>query len=149
MNQNDITLFRGEYSWLSNFYNCDIIYQEYKYFSVEHAYQAAKTYKEEDLLLIRNSVSSVMAKSNSKLISIRSDWSEVKLDIMDGLLRQKFSKNSELADKLIDTGDVQIIEGNDWGDTYWGVCNGLGKNYLGKLLMNIRYFISNDSVYNL
>jgi hypothetical protein len=31
-----------------------------------------------------------------------------------------------------------LIEGNTWGDTFWGVCNGVGENNLGKTLMNVR-----------
>jgi predicted NAD-dependent protein-ADP-ribosyltransferase YbiA (DUF1768 family) len=36
---------------------------------------------------------------------------------------------------------VELIEGNWWGDTYWGVCNGVGENHLGKLLMKIRDYL--------
>jgi predicted NAD-dependent protein-ADP-ribosyltransferase YbiA (DUF1768 family) len=36
------------------------------------------------------------------------------------------------------TGDEELVEGNWWNDTFWGVCNGVGENNLGKLLMKIR-----------
>jgi hypothetical protein len=36
---------------------------------------------------------------------------------------------------LLATGDKELIEGNTWGDTFWGVCNGIGQNHLGKILM--------------
>jgi predicted NAD-dependent protein-ADP-ribosyltransferase YbiA (DUF1768 family) len=62
---------------------------------------------------------------------------------MRELLRQKFAKPSILADRLIDTGNCQLIEGNYWGDTFWGVCKGKGENWLGKLLMEIRAEIQN------
>jgi predicted NAD-dependent protein-ADP-ribosyltransferase YbiA (DUF1768 family) len=39
---------------------------------------------------------------------------------------------------LLETGDAELIEGNDWGDTFWGVCGGKGNNFLGKLLMEVR-----------
>ena len=52
-------------------------------------------------------------------------------------LRSKFSA-PELREKLLDTGDAELIEGNWWNDTTWGVCNGVGENRLGKLLMQIR-----------
>jgi predicted NAD-dependent protein-ADP-ribosyltransferase YbiA (DUF1768 family) len=39
---------------------------------------------------------------------------------------------------LIDTGNEELCEFNTWGDTFYGVCNGVGKNILGKLLMEIR-----------
>ena len=40
--------------------------------------------------------------------------------------------------KLLDTGDAILIEGNDWGDRYWGVCDGVGQNKLGLILMGLR-----------
>ena len=57
---------------------------------------------------------------------------------MGNLLRQKFRVGTELGYKLINTGKVKLIEGNNWRDDYWGVYNGKGKNVLGKLLMEIR-----------
>ena len=56
---------------------------------------------------------------------------------MEEALRIKFS-NPKLRKALLDTGDEYLEEGNTWGDQYWGVCNGVGKNKLGKLLMKIR-----------
>ena len=41
-------------------------------------------------------------------------------------------------DKLLDTGDTELIEGNNWHDTFWGVCKGKGQNNLGKILMEVR-----------
>jgi len=50
----------------------------------------------------------------------------------------KFLQNPPLMFKLIHTDDQELIEGNSWGDTYWGVCRGSGQNKLGKILMAIR-----------
>jgi predicted NAD-dependent protein-ADP-ribosyltransferase YbiA (DUF1768 family) len=58
--------------------------------------------------------------------------------MMRKLLRQKFMKNDLYRDALRETGDQQLIEGNYWGDTFWGVCDGVGTNHLGRLLMEIR-----------
>lgn len=56
------------------------------------------------------------------------------------LLMKKFNQEP-FHSKLIATGDSQLIEGNTWGDTYWGVCRGKGQNKLGKLLMKVRDII--------
>lgn len=70
---------------------------------------------------------------------MRRDFDKHKLDFMEELLRRKFSDNNPiLRDRLIDTGDALIVEDNHWGDTFWGVCNGVGENHLGKLIMLIR-----------
>ena len=53
------------------------------------------------------------------------------------LLRQKFG-DAWLRAKLLATGDAELIEGNYWHDTFWGMCNGKGENHLGRLLMEVR-----------
>jgi predicted NAD-dependent protein-ADP-ribosyltransferase YbiA (DUF1768 family) len=56
---------------------------------------------------------------------------------MRDLLRQKFA-HPELRRLLLATGDAELVEGNTWGDRFWGVCAGRGQNHLGRLLMAIR-----------
>jgi hypothetical protein len=107
-----------------------------EYPSVEHAYQAQKTLdrKLRKCFLTGNAG---QAKRNGQRIELRKDWYDVSLNIMENLLKQKFSDN-DLKQKLIETSDEELIEGNWWGDTFWGVCNGIGENHLGKLLMKVR-----------
>ena len=56
---------------------------------------------------------------------------------MRDLLRQKFAREP-LRSQLLATGEAKLIEGNHWGDTFWGVCRGQGENHLGMLLMKAR-----------
>lgn len=81
-----------------------------------------------------------MAKRMGRQCKLRADWEEIKLQVMETLLRQKFHSeiNPALAQLLKNTRDYELIEGNNWGDTFWGVCNKVGKNHLGRLLMLIR-----------
>lgn len=78
------------------------------------------------------------AKRLARKAVLRHDWSDVKLSIMEELLRLKFARGSDLAQQLLNTGDQELVEVNWWNDTFWGVCNGRGANHLGKLLMKIR-----------
>jgi predicted NAD-dependent protein-ADP-ribosyltransferase YbiA (DUF1768 family) len=57
---------------------------------------------------------------------------------MWALLVQKFTRHPDLAQALLATGRADLVEGNDWGDTYWGVCRGQGRNQLGCQLMEVR-----------
>ena len=57
---------------------------------------------------------------------------------MRSLLAQKFRLGSPLGLRLLATGDAELIEGNTWGDRYWGIVNGAGENRLGTLLMDRR-----------
>jgi len=132
-----IKSFTGEYRFLSNFYPAVVVLDGKEYPTVEHAYQAAKTADEAEREKIRLAASPVQAKRLGKVVSLRSDWDAVKLQIMEDLLRQKFSI-PHLKDKLLSTGDKELVEGNWWGDTFWGVYEGEGENHLGRLLMKIR-----------
>lgn len=139
-----IDRFSGSYQFLSNFYICDIVYDGLTYPSVEHAYQAAKTLSIADREVIQQTISPKIAKKLGKHLEIRSDWNDIKLSIMTELVYQKFTVHNELADKLMSTADAELIEGNWWGDRYWGQCNGIGENYLGKILMSVRKHIQED-----
>lgn len=134
----DILEFQGDYRWLSNFWPCSVSLEGMQFNSVEAAYVAAKTTD----AAVRKQVQELAKPGDCKRfgrgIKLRHDWETVKLQVMEELLRQKFTKGSALASKLIATGTSKIEEGNRWGDTFWGVCRGEGSNHLGKLLMKIR-----------
>ena len=133
-----IIQFRGEYRFLSNSYYSSIAVDGEAYPTVEHAYQAAKCTTPVERARVRNCNTPGDAKRLGKRVVLRSDWDDIKIRIMHELLRLKFKRGTDLAARLLATGDVELIEGNDWGDTFWGVCRGHGSNHLGKLLMAVR-----------
>lgn len=137
MQEEAIKSFNGNYRFLSNFWYSAVPYDGQWYRTVEHAYQAAKTIHEEHREYIRGCTTPGEAKSLGRQIPMRSDWNEIKVDVMRTLLREKF-KDEGLRDQLLATGDAELIEGNTWGDYFWGVCYGEGQNWLGKLLMEVR-----------
>ncbi len=136
-----IDRFKGEHRFLSNFLGGPVSYDGETYETVEHAYQAAKTTD----LVVRKAIQECATPGRAKRLgqksSLRPDWEDVKEGVMFGLLRIKF-QIPEFRDKLLDTGSTPLIEGNTWGDVYWGVCRGEGENRLGKLLMRIREELS-------
>lgn len=136
-------MFRGPYEFLSNFYPCKIMWEGIEYPSTEHAYQASKTLDENMRRVIAAAETPRRAKRLGKSVSVRKDWDKVKLGIMEGILRVKFSQPLFKL-KLLNTGDTLLEEGNTWGDTFWGVCNGIGENNLGILLMKIREEFENE-----
>lgn len=131
----------SEYRWLSNFWPIpiaiDIYGKLYRFRSVEHAFQAQKAVLESDIVRIQEAVTAAKAKELGRQVRKRDDWEAIRLPAMEKPLRKKFEWPS-LARRLMDTYPRPLIEGNTWGDTYWGVCNGVGENNLGKLLMKIR-----------
>lgn len=135
-----ITEFRGPTRWLSNFARVDIIGPDgLIYRSTEAAYHAFKTDDPEERRLLREAKGpqAAMDLARAGLITERPNWKDVRLDAMTNVNVQKFNQ-FDFATRLLATGHAELIEGNDWGDVYWGVCNGVGENQLGKLLMRIR-----------
>tara|TARA_Y100000034_G_scaffold34222_1_gene41922 strand:- start:4145 stop:4582 length:438 start_codon:yes stop_codon:yes gene_type:complete len=132
-----ITEFRGDFYFLSNFFPCYVNYEEILYPSSEHAYQAAKSLDDTLRIYIRNMTSPAKAKKFGRHLVTRANWDYIKTTIMKDILDIKFL-SPELSDQLIATQDYELIEGNDWNDTFWGVYKGVGENNLGKILMEIR-----------
>ncbi len=112
------------------------------YPSSENAYMAAKTTDLEARKAFR-SMSPKEAKIAGRLIPLREDWDMVKLVIMRSILFDKFSRNIDIRDALLQTGDAYLEETNHWGDKIWGVCEGDGQNLLGKMLMDTRAYWKN------
>lgn len=135
-----IDQFLGPYRFLSNFWIVDIQYEGRVYRSVEHAYQAAKTLDEEFRQLIQKTPSPGAAKRLGRIVMLDPTFEARKLDVMRELLRLKFDPRAHpaLYRSLMATKGQELIEGNTWGDTFWGQWNGQGENHLGKLLMELR-----------
>lgn len=142
-NETGIYGFNGKYRFLSNFAPAKVILDEVEYPTTEHAYQAAKTLDASDRRKIRNAETPGEAKKLGRKLKVRPDWDKVKFDIMEDLVRQKFTKHDDLKRALLNTEDFYIEESNHWQDVYWGVCNGKGENHLGKIIMKIREELKN------
>ena len=131
-----IDRFQGEYRFLSNFYPSMVLRP-----TLEHHYQAAKAEVWRDYIM------SATSPGEAKRFGRRFPedlWINHKLKVMETLLALKF-KEPKLAQLLKATGDQELIEGNAWGDQFWGMTlsNGRweGQNHLGKLLMALRKVI--------
>ena len=147
-----IDSFTGKYDFLSNF-SKSVIYDTkgIEYPTVEHYFQAMKTFNTQKRQEIATAPTPGKAKRLGRHVFLRPDWNDVKIEVMREALEQKFSKPN-LREKLLATGDAELIEGNWWHDNFYGDCrcekcrNIIGENNLGKLLMEIREKIKNDSV---
>lgn len=129
--------FFKEHRDLSNFGCQSVEYEGLIYKSREAAYQAAKS----DSYVVRlrfTTLSPSDAKREGRLITLRKDWDSIKDDIMYEIIKKCVNSHDDLKTLLLSTGDKVLEETNWWGDKYWGVHNGEGKNMLGKTLMSIR-----------
>lgn len=133
-----IDRFEGPWEFLSNFYPVTLIGVNGLVFStLEHAFQAAKTLDPFEQNTVQRAWYPGEAKKLGRQVTKRPDWEEIRVQVMRELLQQKFSKQP-FQGLLLSTGDAYLEEGNWWGDTFWGVCKGVGENMLGMLLMETR-----------
>lgn len=137
-----IDCFDGKYRFLSNFYPALVWVDSTQYPTVEHAFQAAKTISFHHRMDIALADTPGKAKRLGRKVPLREDWEEVKSDVMEDLVRQKF-QDPTLKKELLATGDEELVEGNTWNDCVWGMTKDaqgtwVGENRLGKILMKIR-----------
>lgn len=150
-----IDSFSGRWRFLSNFYPAKIEHQGITYPTVEHYYVAMKVKNDQQIdgkfityIDCRELIAKMpedqagKVKQFGRIIKVRKDWLDIKLDVMLWGVREKF-KHDDLKQMLLATGDEELIEGNYWHDNFFGVCTcgpcyGMGQNNLGKILMKVR-----------
>ena len=136
--------FSGKYFFLSNFYDAPVLYDGLLYLNSEAAFHAQKTIDKNDRERFTH-YSASQAKREGRKLYLRSDWEQIKDDIMYEICKSKFTHNVNLKKQLLDTHPQYLEEGTTgWHDNYWGNCNCEkcknieGQNKLGKILMKIR-----------
>lgn len=145
----EITEFRGEYRFLSNFWPCKVQLGDIVFPSAEHAYQARKSLDPVVQRSLAQLASPGEAKRYGRTIELRPDWERVKKRVMLLVVLTKFIQNPDLAKLLVATEDIPLEEGNTWHDNFWGACRcddhaGDGLNYLGRILMMVRDIVRED-----
>lgn len=134
--------FRGKYWFLSNFYPVDVVLDGLTYHTSEAAFQAQKCVNPAVRRQFAELKSAKEAKRLGQQVVLREDWDDIKVAEMRRIIDAKFS-NSELAMMLAAIGG-EIVEDNHWNDTFWGRCDGIGENWLGRILMDKRAEILDD-----
>lgn len=132
------------YGAFSNLYRRELEFEGETFITSEHAYQAGKARKPEvkKWLMAAPSPSLLaMAAHGLYYWDVAPGWSTTKFDRMRDVLRAKFTQHQDLRELLLSTGDARLVESatvdNEVNRT-WGEVNGVGRNMLGKLLMEVR-----------
>jgi len=144
--------FKGQERIFSNFWkpsdwfaSTEIIKMKY---TVEHRFQAWKAENAIEGFLILMADTPGKAKNLGKLCKMRKDWNNIKVSIMEMLVKEKFS-DPWLKEQLLSTNSEELQEGNWWHDNFWGTCmckkcGDKGENNLGKILMQLRNDLKGD-----
>lgn len=130
----------GENSYLGNWHPAALFLKGKIWPTSEHYYQAQKMAGTEYEELCRRlpTPRETFEMTRRPDVPIREDWEQVKVDVMREAVFAKFTQNPELLEKLLATGDAQIIEDSPV-DSFWGVgADGRGQNMLGIILMEVR-----------
>ena len=152
LSDESISSFKNEHFFLSNFSVSPIVINyggtEYIMPTGEHCFHAMKMAATDMTEAEKHEWLETMSKAKtpneSKRLgrSIKIDmekWDRISYGCMVRTQFLKFSQNKDLAEKLKSTGSAPLIEGTTWGDRLWGVDeNGIGKNQLGEILMELR-----------
>jgi ribA/ribD-fused uncharacterized protein len=139
-----ITSFRGQHHFLSNFHASPVELDGMEFPTVEHAYQAAKTENVDTRRKVQAMETPAQAKRYGARLKRRADWQAINLHLLHDLILQKFTRYPDLRAQLLATGNTELMEGNDWGDDFFGVVwheaaqEWRGQNQLGKILMQVR-----------
>src|SRR4029453_11163041 len=141
-----INSFTGDNHFLSNFYVRPIQYMGMEFKSGEHLFNALKTIDITEALWVINAPTPGIAKQRGRKVTLKPNWDDkVRYEAMRSTLGAKFLNDFEMSQKLLDTGDDYLIEGNTWHDNVWGTCicgrsscaTG-SQNKLGEFLMELR-----------
>lgn len=144
---NEIRFYRASekpYGAFSNLYRREVVFEGETFATSEHAYQAGKPRKKavRDWLMAAPSPSLLaMAAHGLYYWDVAPGWSTTKFDRMRDILRAKFEQHDDLRELLLSTGDARLVESatvDNEVNRLWGEVNGVGKNMLGVLLMEIR-----------
>lgn len=147
--------FRGDYFFLSNYdTNAPFKWRNKSFWSGEQAFAFAKTFYAVDgkgslavsigeEILLANTPGEAKKLGRNAPLNVEF-WDEHKIQIMREIVAAKFKGVPEYAGKLLNTGCMMLVEGNDWNDQFWGrsldkkTGQMLGLNMLGVILMEER-----------
>lgn len=135
-----VRFYEGRFYALSNFASFAVNYKGVLWMTSEHAYQAEKFTQYEIREEIRLATSAHEAKQIAKRYDSlkRKDWQDIKLSVMEAILRAKFEQHEYVRRTLSRTEGREIIEDSPY-DSFWGRGpDHTGENHLGKLWMKLR-----------
>lgn len=143
--EDKVTKFRGDYGFLSMLYECKIPWLDLDFDCLETALIASMTF-DRDIQELLATMEVLQAKKLAKVLDVRDDWDDIKIDVARRLSEVKFTNNRNMYSRLMATGNMELIEGNDFYETFWGVCDGEGCNEYGKILMQVRRDLRNHKL---
>lgn len=132
------------YGAFSNLFRREIVFEDERFATSEHAYQAGKPRKpavREWLMAAPSPALLAMAAHGLYYWDVTPGWSKIKFDRMRAVLHAKFTQHDDLRVLLLSTGSARLVESasvDNPVNRLWGEVNGEGRNMLGEMLMELR-----------
>jgi len=137
-----VGFYEREFYCFSNFSSFAVEWKGKFWQTSEHAYQASHFFETAPELAERiHKIKSAheaykLAKANAD--KAPDNWEDIKVGIMEDIVRHKLEQHPYIMHKLIQTGKRTIVEDSPKDDCWgWGK-NRNGKNELGKVWMKLR-----------
>lgn len=126
------------HGFLNNFYRSRMFIYGRWWNWVEAPYQAMKTIVPEERDQIWAATTPRESRNLGQKVTMHDSWNDIKVEVMYQCCLAKFTQNEDLLDRLMDTGEEELIEDSPI-DSFWGCgADGKGQNNLGKVLMRVR-----------
>lgn len=129
-----------EYGCFSNFSHHEIFLDGMIWKTAEHYFQSRKFSDPAIIIKIQSAETANIAANigRDKNLEIKKNWEDVKVEFMRKVILAKSEQHEDIRQKLIQTGNKEIIEDSPY-DNYWGIgMDGTGLNMLGKIWMETR-----------
>lgn len=137
-----IDSFEGLFDFLALEFPCQVSFESRMFGSAKAAVLAAQFPKASGA--IAEAKDAEEAKKEVHGEKEADDWASRRLQIMERILRDKFRRSDEFRKRLKETGDRELVWDND-DDVFWGSTKGRGQNQLGRILMDVRKSVQDDS----
>lgn len=145
-----VGFYEREFYVFSNFSSFQVEWRGRVWKTSEHAYQASHFWETAPELVEKifeaKSAHEAFKIAKANADKAPSNWEEIKVGIMEDIVRNKLQQNPYILNKLLQTGERMIVEDSP-KDDYWGWGqNKDGRNELGKIWMRLREEVKKSEV---
>jgi len=145
-----VGFYPREFYPFDNFSSFQVAWRGVRWATSEHAYQASHFFETAPKLAlqIQNAKSAHEAYKLAKANTDKAPeyWDEIKIGIMEEIVKCKLEQHHYIQEKLLQTGNVPIVEDSP-KDAFWGWGpNRDGRNELGKIWMRLRIELQNGNI---
>ena len=137
-----IGFYAREFYVFDNFSSFQVDWRGKRWATSEHAYQASHFFETApdlaDEIHKARSAHDAFKLARANVDKTPRNWDDIKVNIMENICRHKLNQNKYVMDKLLLSGDLQIVEDSP-KDSFWGWGpDRKGRNELGKIWMRLR-----------